>query len=400
MSSQITDPKDFAQHICEKMLGDFLSMQKPPIPFEIKGEKVAKQKRVNEDAVDRFIQAIENLVDKKRADRLYTEMLYINELSSDKHRAGLENQAAEDGVAYDLEDYGQCECHDERALWWYMHHKNVFDKYFERADTENLAGLRELTIKKEHAAAKEKIADEKLAAFGEGVAKIFANTLRGKKFKVAHFLEDKYILVRVYLENLPNNELVFVDDKNTVGRAPSLRSLFSIIVMYTPDEKILGIRTSQPAENVSKLADLFCRTFLNCTGEDTTERQFNVENQHSVAMLELTPDPGSDIEQCYLKAVEYGKTGDYTKIMRLDVGRKHHYTGTDAMEAFIKQSGIKESDWLPRKFEIKFVFKKVDEAKGRKRQITATLTKKGVNLKNTPEDQKIRQFLKVKGFIS
>lgn len=405
MASHITDPKDFAQHINEQMLSDFLRMQTPPIDFEIKEDtKTAKKKRVDDDTIERFIKTIESLSDKSKAEYLFTEMVYINTLSSERHTTNLENQALEDNITFDIEGYGKCANHDERALWWYIHHKNIFDKYFERADTENLAGLKEIVIKDEHIIEKEKIADEtKLATLGEGVAKIYENALRGKKFKVSHFLEKDCILVRVYLENLPDNQLVFGDDKNgqTIKRTPSIRSLFSIVMVYSPSEKTLGIRTTNPAENVPKLADLFCRTFLNCTYAETTERKYNVENKSSVQTLELTPDPtDTSIERCYLKAVEYMRKGDTTKTMRLDIGGKQSYTGTEAMEEYIKATHIVESEWIPKKFEIKFIFKKEDETKGRKRQITANLTKRGVNLKNTLEDQKIRQFLKAKGFIS
>jgi len=131
MASPITDPKDFAQHINEKMLADFLGIQNPKIVFNIKGEKPKGKKRISEDVVERFIQVIENLADIKRAQWLFNEMLYVNALSEQRHIANLENQANEDGIVFDIADYGKCVCHDERALWWYIHHRNVFDKYFE-----------------------------------------------------------------------------------------------------------------------------------------------------------------------------------------------------------------------------------------------------------------------------
>ena len=405
MASQITDPKDFAQHINEKMLAEFLGMQNPPIAFDVvKEEKPTGKKRVSKDAVERFIQAIENLADKKRAQWLFNEMLYINALSEQRHIANLENQATEDGIVFDIVDYGKCVCHDERALWWYIHHRDIFDKYFERAETENLAGLKELIIKGEHIVKKEEITNEsKLLAFGEEVAKIYENVLRGKKFRVNHFSEKDCVFVRVYLENLPENQLVFTDEKekqSAIGRTASISSLFNTLLAYNPDEKTLGIRTTNPADKVPKLADIFGKIFLNCTYEDMTERKYNVENMGSIKQLELTPEPMSDIERCYLKAVEYGMIGDLTKTLRFDVGGRQGYSGTEAIQNFIEQSKIVESEWQPRKFEIKFIFKKVDEKKGRKRQITTTLTRRGLNLKNTPEDQKIRQFLKARGFIS
>src|SRR3989344_2520331 len=365
MASQITDPKDFAQHINEKMLADFLGIQNPQIAFDVKGEKPKGKKRVSEDVVERFIQAIENLSDKKRAQWLFNEMLYINALSEQRHITNLENQASEDGIVFDIVDYGKCVCHDERALWWYIHHRDIFDKYFERAETENLAGLKELIIKGEHIVKKEEIADEnKLIVFGEEVAKIYENVLRGKKFRVNHFSEKDCVFVRVYLENLPENQLIFIDDKekqSAIGRMPSIRSLFNTLFVYNPNEKTLGIRTTNPAENVPKLADLFCKTFLNCTYADTTERKYNVENMGSVKKLELTTEPMSDIERCYLKAVEYGMVGDTTKTLRLDVGGRQNYAGTEAMQSFIEQSKIIENEWQPKKFEIKFIFKKIDE---------------------------------------
>ncbi len=404
MASNIPDPRHFAQHINEKMLEEFLKKQNPPITFTLVGDNPTKRKRVSEDAVNRFVEAIENLNDKEKAEYLFMEMVYINALSSERHTTNLENEALEKGIVYDITDYAKCECYDERALWWYMHHKDIFDSYFERADTENLAGLREVVIKDEHIVTKEQIADEKkLLAFGEGVAKIYENTLRGKKFKVSHFLEKECALVRVYLQNLPNNQLVFVDEKGAqprVGRTPTVRSLFSIVLVYSPTEKTLGIRSDNPKENVPKLGDLFCQTFLNCTYADTTERKYNVENRGSIEKLELTPDPMSDIERCYLKAVEYARRGEATKTLRLDIGGKQSHEGTGVMEAYIKQAGIKENEWIPKKFEIKFIFRKVDETKGRKRQMTTTITKRGDNTKNTKEDQKIKQFLIEKGFVS
>jgi hypothetical protein len=404
MASQITDPKDFAQHINENLLAEFLGAQNPKIAFDVKGEKTEGKKRVSKDVVERFIKAIEGLEDRKKAQWLFNEMLYINALSEQRHITNLENQANEDGITFDIEDYGKCVCHDERALWWYIHHKNVFDKYFERAETENLAGLKELIINDKNIVKKEKIDNQdKLIAFGEEVAKIYENVLRGKKFRASHFSEKDCVFVRVYLENLPENQLVFIDNKekqSAIGRTPSVRSLFNTLFVYSPDEKTLGIRTTNPAENVPKLAELFGKTFLNCTYADMTERKYNVESKGSIEKLELTPEPMSDIERCYLKAVEYGRIGDITKTLRLDVGGRQNHTGVEAMREFIKQSKIVESEWQPKKFELKFIFKKVDEAKGRKRQITAHLTKRGHNLKNTPEDQKIRSFLKAKGFIS
>src|SRR3989338_1078391 len=417
MASPITDPKDFARHINEKMLADFLRIQNPPINFDVKkGEETAvKKKRVEKDVVEHFIQTIENLADKKVRQCLFSEMLYINALSEQRHITNLENQAKEDNITFDIVDYGKCACHDERALWWYIHHKNVFDKYFERAETENFAGLKELIIKDEHIVETKKIADEsKLIALGEEVAKIYENVLRGKKFRVANFLEKDCVLVRVYLENLPENQLIFTGDKekqSAIERTPSVRSLFNTLFVYNPTEKTLGIRTSNPAENVPKLADIFGKRFLNCTYADMTERKYNVENRGSIQKLELTPEPMGDIERCYLKAVEYKKIGDTTKTLRLDIGGKQNYVGTGGMEEMINtvfkkendvndSGGTKESEWIPKKFEIKFIFKKAEETKGRKRQITAHITKRGANLKNTPEDQKIRQFLKAKGFIS
>jgi hypothetical protein len=405
MASHITDPKDFARHINEHMLAEFLAIQNPPIAFEVTTTetKEKKKRRVDQDTVDRFIKTVEELSDKKVADYLFTEMIYINTLSGERHITNLEQEAFEKRVSYDLASYSKCECNDERALWWYIHHKDIFDSYFERADTENLAGLKEVTLKDEHIVTSDVITEEaKLGAFGNGVAKIFESALRGKKFKVSHFCEKDCVLVRVYLENLPDNQLVFSDTAGgQIERTPSIRSLFSVVVVYNPAEKTLGVRSVNPSVTVPKLIDLFCKTFLNCEYADTTERKYNVEDRGSIKKLELTPELTEErIEKCYLKAVEYMRKGDTSKTLRLDIGGKQTYSGTEAMEDFVASSGITEDEWIPKRFEIKFIFRRVLHDKGRKRQITAGLTKRGVNLKNTPEDQAIRQFLKNKGFVS
>jgi hypothetical protein len=78
MASHITDPKDFARHINERMLAEFLAIQTPPIAFEVTTAetKEKKKRRVDQDTVDRFIKTVEELSDKKVADYLFTEMLY------------------------------------------------------------------------------------------------------------------------------------------------------------------------------------------------------------------------------------------------------------------------------------------------------------------------------------
>lgn len=401
MASQITDPKDFAQHINENMLADFLQSQNPPITFEIKEDKTdtKKKTRVNQEVVENFIKTIEKFEDRKK--EIFGEMLYINTLSSEKHISNLLRMAIEEGIKFNAPDYDMCSCHDERALWWYIHHRDIFDKYFEKADTENLAGLKEIIIKDENIVEVEKINEKiKLEKFGEGVAKIFENTLRGKRFKVSPFTEKEYILVRVYLENLPSNQIIFNEKDDDIKRTPAIRSLFSIVMIYNPKEKTLGIRTASPKENVPEIGELFCKLFLNCSFKDTTERIYNVENKGSVRTLDIKPEPEGNIQQCYLKAVEYSLRGDSTKTIRLDIGGKENYSGTEAMENYIQKVGITEEDWIPKRFEIKFIFRREDNIKGRKRQITTAITKNGANLKNTPEDQTIREFLKTRGFIS
>ena len=402
MAIRTTDPKDFARHINVEMLVEFLKKQNPSvkfIPTEDKEFKLNKKQRVSEENIEEFIDLVQSLP--QQTEYIFNEILYINHLSSERHTQTMFVLAQEKGENIDIKTYQTCQNEDERALWWYMHHKNIFDEYFQKADTENIAGLKEFKIKDPLAVSNKTIIEKtKLDKFGQEIFRIYENSFRGKKFKVSTFERNGDVLIRIYLENLPSSELVFTNSGSEIERTPTIRSLFSILVTYSEKEKTLGIRAESPKENVPKIKELFCKIFLDCDAKDLEEFAFNIKDKVEKIDIALTPLLDDGIERVFLKVVEYSIFGDGGGTIRLDVGSKKEFSGTEPMEKLIKRLGINEEYLKAKRYELQFEFTNEFSEAGRKRKITTHITPKSYGLRNTKEDARIKKFLREKGFIS
>ncbi len=407
MSSQISDPKDFAQKIRGALLADFLHTYTPPIIFfieekEQKGKiRKSERKEAQRCVAEQFVETVKKQPQQTQ-DKIFLDICDVSTLIGQRHVEGLEAQAMFEEERYDAEALAECENNEERVLWWYTHHRTVFDSYFEKNDTQNLAGLRECVVEEKYRKNVQTLADKKkLDAFSSRVAKLYENTFRGKKWNISHFMEGEHITLRVYLENLPENKLI-LSEKNTLARTPTIRPVFSVICIYNHKEGSLGVRAEGGKENVIEIQNIFCTTFLDCTVAETTERKYSIADKGSIEKLDIEPSPSSSIERVYLKAVEYKPEGNRVsaRTLRLDVGGRSQQQGTEDMQELIRELGEEKiKHWLPKKFEIKFIFRKSESGKGRRRQFVSVITEKGHNLKGTHEDMEARKFLEEKGFV-
>lgn len=401
MAIRITDPKDFARHITPSLLVQFLQQVNPPvrfIPSENKDVKTNKKQRISPEDLDEFIKAVS---ESGVRDYIFNEISYINELSSDRHTIEMQTIASAKSLNLNYVEYQKCVNQDERSLWWYLNSKETFNERFQRADTENLAGIKEFKIKPERVVAKEEIIKQgKLDLFGAEVFKLYKNTFRGDNFKVSYFERENEVLIRVYLENLPSTELVFADKGKDITLSGTIKSLFSIVIIYNQKEKTLGIRANRPQENVPKIQEAFCKVFLNCKPTDLDEFTFNIKD--AVEKIDITLDPINDreIERVYLKAVEYEVLGDVTGKVIVDIGAKNNPVGIEPMQKMLQRLNINEKILKPSRYEVKFVFRNENNSEGRRKYITASVSKKNINLRATKEDEKIRRFLRDRGFIN
>jgi hypothetical protein len=388
MSTQYTDPKDFAMHISGDFLSEFLKRQ-----FSIDFDAIKDEK--GEQTSERFIEAIKDHTDR---DKIFVDLEYINEVSSPRHIDALLTRATLARKTINHTDYERCKNYDERSLWWFMNHRDIFDQYTEFNDLEDLSGAKEIIIPQKHIKTSDDIIAGGFTELEKQVSAVYSKSLRGEKCKVKYWKldDDEALIIRAYLEDLPTGELAFEGNEITPNKPH--RPVFSVVYIYNPNQKMLGVKAIGGNESIEGLQNIFCQLFLGCRLDETEKRAFDLTNISDIANVTLVAEPEDNIEQVYLKAVELKHKSGAPHNLRVDVGGKERKNGTEAVTELLNEIGLKNlSQWEVKKIEIKFIFKNT-LGKGRKRQITARITPDGCSLKQRKEDKVIRNLLQKWGF--
>jgi len=388
MSTQYTDPKDFAMHISGYFLSEFLKRQFSIVFDVIKDEK-------GEQTSERFIEAIKDHADR---DKIFVDLEYINEVSSPRHIDALLTRSTLARKTINQTDYERCKNYDERSLWWFMNHRDIFDQYTEFNDLEDLSGAKEIIVPQKYIKTSDDIIAGGFTELEKQVSAVYSKSLRGEKCKVKYWKldDDEALIIRAYLEDLPTGELAFEGNEITPNKPH--RPVFSVVYIYNPNQKMLGVKAIGGNESIEGLKNIFCQLFLGCRLDETEKRAFDLTNISDIANVTLVAEPEDNIEQVYLKAVELKHKSGAPHNLRVDVGGKERKNGTEAVTELLNEIGLKNlSQWEVKKIEIKFIFKNT-LGKGRKRQITARITPDGCSLKQRKEDKVIRNLLQKWGF--
>jgi len=136
MSTNQFDPHNFIMGITPDFLAEFLKKEYA-IDFNVMKDEKA------EDTAERFITGIKNNTSR---DQIFVDLEYINDVSSPRHIDTILTCATRARKKIDEKDYAKCKKDDERAMWWYMHHRDIFDQYTERNDLEDLSGAKEIIL--------------------------------------------------------------------------------------------------------------------------------------------------------------------------------------------------------------------------------------------------------------
>lgn len=388
MSTNQFDPHNFTMGITPDFLAEFLKKEYA-IDFNvIKDEKA-------EDTAERFITGIKNHTSR---DQIFVDLEYINDVSSPRHINAILTRATIARKKIDEPDYAKCKKDDERAMWWYMHHRDIFDQYTETNDLEDLSGAKEIILPSKCTKTSDEIITGGFIELEKQVSVVYSKSLRGDKCKVKYWKleDDDTLIVRAYLEDLPTGELAF--EGNDITPNKPHRPVFNVIFIYNSIHKMLGVKALGGNENIEGLQGIFCTLFLGCRLDETEKRAFDLTNISDIANVTLVAEPEDNIEQVYLKAVELKHKSGAPHNLRVDVGGKERKNGTEAVTELLNEIGLKNlSQWEVKKIEIKFIFKNT-LGKGRKRQITARITPDGCSLKQRKEDKVIRNLLQKWGF--
>jgi len=384
MSVKYTEPRDFIQHINNSLVTQYLKQN-------YKKDFPVKENEDKEDLADRFIEFTHSL-DERTRDQIYVELEYINELSSERHISAICNYHSDIDRQNDIEKFAKN--NDERALVLYMKYKEQFDSYYARANIQSLK-LKELQLPLNLPVDNFKD-DHKVKELEQGIQKIYSTSLKGEKCKVKQFEDNKKIIVRAYIEDLPTRDTVFKGDK--LDEKHVRKPVFDVIFVYTPALSLLGVKALGGREIVESLQRLFCKTMFDITTIDTNEVRYKIAETKDIINMKLVAKPEYGIERSYIKSIKLKKKGIPHKIL-IEVGGKENYQGTDGINAVLKELNLDLNDgWEPESIKIGIYFKKF--GKGKRNQVTVAITPPNTcDLKNREQDDVVRKLLKDWGIL-
>ena len=381
MSSVYGDPRDFVLHVRSELLDEYLQTRHD-LHFPLSDGKESR-----EECADRFIEFMRRQEERKR-DLVFMELEYINLLSSENHI----NAICSASYRIDREEMEKhCKRHDERALWTFTHFPEEFDHYYEQAAIEDIGGVKEITLPKTVSGVEINVA-EKIDAFGRLVQDIYRKSLlKGEKCKVKTFENKGSLIFRVYLEDLPTRNTVFVEDR--LDEKNPYKSVFNILFIYNESMQTLGVRAMGGKKIVNQLQKLFCLHFLGTDNINTEEDRFTLATVSKLSNLDLVADESLGVERAYLKSIRLEHQTVKHRLF-IDIGSRTQYQGVGAVRQVLQELNLDQLDeWMPTSIQITVVFKQT--GKGRQKKVTVTVTPPNTcDLKNREQDNIVRQLLR------
>lgn len=379
MASQYSDPRDFILHIRGERIKEYLQKRHGFLFPTGNGEETS------DDRAARFMDFMYKQ-DEGVRDRVFAEIEYVNDLSSEPHIAGLCSYASHIDRQKEIED--KSKNNDERALVAYTNFPDEFDRYYSQANLEMLGGVREARLPKIVPIA-EILNDKKMREFEKQVQAVYLEKYKGDKCIVRAFENDGKLMLRAYLEDLPTRDMIFEGKK--LNDKHIRKNVFDALFVYNPSQRTLGVRAIGGKKIIAKLQKLFGQHFLNAD-INIDENLYVLPTTREVATLNLIPSPSSGVDRVYLSAIHLTN-----KIVRdrisFDVGGRSQSSGADAIQKRLNETSIGSSnEWNVDDIKITAVFKQT--GKGRRKQVSTKITPNGTDLKSRYQDDVVRELLK------
>jgi hypothetical protein len=380
MASHITDPKDFVLHIRGELLSEYLKKcQNLDFP-------AGKEDEEKEELADRFMKYMKDRCDKRQRASIYTQFNTVNDLSSVRHLDNLYKSSAHIERNEIIDARGKN--NDEKALLAFINYPDEFENYHTQAWLEEKS-LREFSLPAS-APPMDITAEKKLPDFQKLVKDFYQKEYIGDECKAKLFTDGEKFILRVYVQDMEREEMVFKDNK-IVGQPIS--PIFDVVFIYKKDLSMLGVYAASGKNDEKALAKMFGLYFLGV--ELSTEPiRYKLGSIKDITNLNLSaPNLSYGIERAYLKSIRL-RHKDIPHRILIDVAGRQQYTGSDEAQKILEEIGMdKNMGWEPCSITIAIVFKQV--AEGRRKQVSVVITPPNTcTLKNREQDDIVRKFLK------
>jgi len=386
MSTSSFDPISFLMKISPSMLVEYAKQH--DITLELEDECQNWEQYANH-----ALALIEKEPETKQGN-FWMDIDDIDSMSTQEACEYLTNKLHEKGIPLDEETVEGFKRLNQRAMYFYLHHKELFYATFDDYSLDTKQGWKgRKTVSKSLGQFIKNIED-----FKKALKQLYKKEYKGKKVTVRYVDKVDRVIFTAHVEDVYTTDTEFEKGSESLNNKKPRKPVFPLNFLYRYEEGVLEVKAQGGQTRVKELQNLFIEHFLKADPDEFSKvLRFSFDKVQDLAALTFPVSIEDGTESITLTGLKIvNKKSDST--LALDIVPKGGKTGVVQILEELEAMNIKLEDFDIRKFKVQVIFKPVGRDK--KRQVTAEITHPdGCTLKQRQIDVTVYKLLKQWGLV-
>lgn len=386
MSTSSFDPVSFLMKISPPMLVEYA--KEHDIALELEGECEDWERYANQ-----ALALIEKESEAKQGS-FWMDIDDIDSMSTQEACEYLTNKLHEKGIPLDEETVDGFKRLNQRAMYFYLHHKDLFYETFDSysLDTkQGWKGRKTVTLSLDQFI-------QNVEDFKKALKQLYKKEYKGKKVKIRYTDKGDRVIFTAHIEDVYTTDTEFEKESENLNNKKPRKPVFPLNFLYRYEDGVLEVKAQGGQARVKQLQNLFIEHFLKGDPSEFAKvLRFSFDKVQDLAALTFPVSVEDGIESVTLTGLKIvGKETGST--IALDIIPKDGKTGVVQILEELGSMNIRLEEFEIKKFKVQVIFKPV--GRGRKRQVTAEITyPDGCTLKQREIDVMVYKLLKKWGLV-
>jgi hypothetical protein len=346
-----------------------------------------------------YAQAALSLIEQESEEKQGIFWMDIDDIESMSTKEACEyllNQLHEDGKSLDDETVEGFKCLCQQAMYFYIHHKDLFYETFDSYNIDVKQGWK--GRKTDSVPLKDFIAN--IEDFKRALKSLYKKEYKGKKIKIRYDDKGDRVIFTAHVEDVFKTDTEFEKDKEVLNNKKPRKPVFPINFLYMPTEGVLQVKAKGGKTRVQELQNIFIKHFLKAEPEKFADiSRFCFDKVQDIKNLTFPVSIQDGVESVALKGLKIAHKESLT-VHSIDITPQEGKVGVQQMQEELESMNIQLEEFEIKEFKIKVVFKPPTNNKGRRRRITAKITHPdGCDLKQRQIDAVAYKLLKKWGLV-
>ncbi len=318
----------------------------------------------------------------------------IDSMSTNEACEYLTNKLHEKGISLDEETIEGFKRLNQRAMYFYLHHKDLF---YETFDSYSLDVKQGWKGRKTVAIPLDQFIGN-IEDFKKALKELYKKEYKGKKIKIRYSDKGDRVIFTAHVEDVYTTDTEFEKGKEVLNNKKPRKPVFPLNFLYKPVEGVLEVKAKGGKARVQELQSIFIKHFLKDDPKKFAGMlRFAFDKVQGINTLTFPVSIQDNVESVTLKGLKISHK-ESNLMLAIDIAPQDGKTGIQQMQEELDAMDVQLEEFEIKKFKIIVIFKPVGQ--GRRRQVTAEITHPdGCNLKQREIDVIVYKLLKKWGLV-